>query len=828
MSHLQPTRVETADFAHSSIFEALFASLSAGLAIDRAVVILQHPLDLWTIVADAEQQCQIRHYPAITLADYSELPHTIVSQVLHQGHSIQLNQLPEFSTDPYWQRQGFRPFIALPLVDLPLVEPSDNAGHKPIGALYLETHSPFPAERLEALRAIVQQTVISLHYRNTYTAETTINRTFQQLVEQANDVIFMITLDGKFDYLSPKFAELVGADPQKYIDRPFAEIIHPDDLGRISQVLKQQRLLGHQVNEVEFRLRRQNGDYLWVAANNSAPITDVHGNPIGFQGIVRDIHHRKLAEQALQQAQSRLQFLIATTPAIIHSISISRPPRPHRISYISDNLTTILGFPITAFQGNLSHWGRRVHPDDRARVSQLYHDTIAAKSECQAEYRLLNHHGQYQWLYSAMKVLVDDAGTAIEAVGYTADITPRRLAEEQLHQTNQELLISNTELARATRLKDEFLANMSHELRTPLNAILGISEAMSDEVYGPMSEPYRKSIKIIEQSGQHLLELINDILDLAKIEAGRLEIRPSSTSLKYLCESSLSFVRQLAINKKIQLLHDDHYGMDCLEVDERRMRQVLINLLSNAVKFTPKGGTIELIAQISPDHKQFQFQVKDTGIGIAASNLADLFQPFVQIDSRLNRQFSGTGLGLTLVKRIIDLHQGHIAVTSTPNQGSCFTITLPIAQSFSLPPVESEDQALSRIPVTHPEAPLILLAEDNSTNIEIMEDYLHAQGYAVVVAQNGHEAIAYSQQQQPDLILMDIQMPGMDGLEAIAQLRQNRSYDDMPIIALTALAMPGDAERCRRAGANDYLSKPVKLKQLTQTIERHLAQRIPH
>jgi signal transduction histidine kinase/CheY-like chemotaxis protein len=472
----------------------------------------------------------------------------------------------------------------------------------------------------------------------------------------------------------------------------------------------------------------------------------------------------------------------------------------------------------------VTNWFQWVHPDDRAQLAQRYATAIDDCGQFQAEYRFLNRQGDYQWLYSAVKVLVNGAGQPIEAVGYTADITPRRMAEDQLHSTNEQLLISNAELAHATRLKDEFLANMSHELRTPLNAILGISEAMIDEVYGPLSPQYRKSIKIIEQSGQHLLELINDILDLAKIEAGKLEIRPSQTSLKYLCESSLNFVRQTALNKQIQLQHHDTYGDHCIEVDERRMRQVLINLLSNAVKFTPSGGSVELVAQYDPDRQQFTFQVRDTGIGIAAANLPRLFQPFIQIDSSLNRQFSGTGLGLTLVKRIIDLHRGTIAVESDDNAGSCFTIVLPIGQS-SPPPitVPAPITELNPIKVLHPEAPRILLAEDNAMNIEIMTDYLNAQGYEVIVAKNGIEAIALTQSHQPQLILMDIQMPQMDGLEATRQIRQNAQYQHIPIIALTALAMPGDADRCRAAGANDYLAKPVKLKQLATTVERHLA-----
>jgi PAS domain S-box-containing protein len=701
------------------------------------------------------------------------------------------------------------------------------------GAVYLErATSPWLASEIGLLQGICDQMAIALYYSQRRAAPLeavacNLARTFQQLVENANDIIFMITIDGRFSYLSPKFQDLVGADPQSYINQSFSQLTHPDDLPEIERIMQLQLLNREEVSEFEFRLRRSDGSYIWASANNSAPIEDADGNLIGFQGIVRDINTRKAAEQELQHAQERLQFLISTTPAIIHSMSLNAATTAdgsHQISFMSENVETILGYKAEVIMRDMTNWFQWVHPDDRSQLEQIYAETIANRGQFQAEYRFLNQQGNYQWLYSAIKVLVDEAGQPIEAVGYTADITPRRLAEDQLLTTNAQLLISNAELAHATRLKDEFLANMSHELRTPLNAILGISEAMLDEVYGPLSPQYQKSLKIIEQSGQHLLELINDILDLAKIEAGKLEIRPSNTSLKYLCESSLSFVRQTAINKNIQIQHYDSYGLDCIEVDERRMRQVLINLLSNAVKFTSSGGSVELVAEYNADRQQFKFQVRDTGIGIAAANLPRLFQPFIQIDSSLNRQFSGTGLGLTLVKRIIDLHGGTIAVESDDHVGSCFTIVLPIAQVCPpSSPVPAPIVAILPSKVLHPTAPRILLAEDNRMNIEIMTDYLNAQGYEIIVAKNGLEAIALTQSHQPQLILMDIQMPGMDGLEATRKIRQDAQYQQIPIIALTALAMPGDADRCRDAGANDYLAKPVKLKQLAATVERHLA-----
>ncbi|MBD2435725.1 PAS domain S-box protein [Nostoc sp. FACHB-110] len=411
--------------------------------------------------------------------------------------------------------------------------------------------------------------------------------------------------------------------------------------------------------------------------------------------------------------------------------------------------------------------------------------------------------------------------------GIDRDITSRKQAELVLRQANERLAFSNQELARATRLKDEFLATMSHELRTPLNAILGMAEGLQDEVFGLINDHQRRSLQTIERSGQHLLELINDILDLSKIEAGQMELHYSQTAISSLCQASLAFIQQQAVQKHIQVEMKIQPNLPDLLLDERRIRQVLINLLNNAVKFTPEGGQITLEVSheiIAPEQNVIHIAVIDTGIGIAGENLQKIFQPFIQIDSALNRQYVGTGLGLALVKRIVELHNGKVNVSSELGVGSCFSIDLPYANIFESSP-ELVNYPLTELTSSGNEtleyAPLILLAEDNEDNIFTLSTYLTAIGYRLILAKNGQEAIALADAQNPDLILMDIQMPGMDGLEAIKQIRLERNLS-MPIIALTALVMPGDREKCLAIGANSYLSKPIKLKQLATTIQDFL------
>lgn len=399
--------------------------------------------------------------------------------------------------------------------------------------------------------------------------------------------------------------------------------------------------------------------------------------------------------------------------------------------------------------------------------------------------------------------------------------------EQRVVQRTAELNQMNLELQHANRAKDEFLASMSHELRTPLNTILGMSETLLEQKRGALNERQTLAVQLITSSGEHLLHLINDILELSKIEAGKLKIRPDVISVKEVCESSLNFVAEMAIKKAISLDFNSHPGVSKLYADPQRLKQILVNLLSNAVKFTPEKGHVKLSVATNAEKDQIQFIVTDSGIGIADDDLKKLFIPFTQLDSGLSRQYAGTGLGLVLVYKFTELHGGSVQVESEVGKGSRFTVKLPwspdtkdkenIRETLSA----LRDPGVAAIPFGN--QAVILLAEDNESNILVVGDFLHDHGYKIIIAYNGLDALEKAEQESPDLILMDIQMPEMDGLEATRLLRVNPRFASTPIIALTALAMPGDRERCLQAGANEYLSKPVSLKLLLQTIRALLA-----
>ena len=404
------------------------------------------------------------------------------------------------------------------------------------------------------------------------------------------------------------------------------------------------------------------------------------------------------------------------------------------------------------------------------------------------------------------------------------DISELKELEGTLRCHSRQLSEANRELARASRLKDEFLASMSHELRTPLNGILGISESLHEEVYGSLNPGQHRAILDVVDCGRHLLALINDILDVAKIEAGKVEIDLGSVDVEQVCQSSHRLIKETAMKKHIAVILGIDRALGQIVADERRVKQILVNLLSNAVKFTPQGGKIGLDVVGDRLRHEIRFTVWDTGIGISPEDQTRLFQPFIQLDSGLSRHYEGTGLGLVLVKRLTEKHGGVLNLESEVGKGSRVTVVLPwIEPDRGSNEAEESGQSVAESVSSNGDressaTPLILIVDDNIFSVRGLKDYLVFKGYRVEEADDGETAIERAAVLHPDLIFMDIQMPAMDGLEAIRRIRLLPGLSATPIVALTALAMPGDRDRTLEAGASDYVSKPASLDQLHRMI----------
>ncbi len=495
------------------------------------------------------------------------------------------------------------------------------------------------------------------------------------------------------------------------------------------------------------------------------------------------------------------------------------------------NLTaaTVLGVPRSALlQRPMSQF---VFPEDQT-IYYRYHRTLASMGGSQVcELRMLRQNEAPFWARMETSVVPGGHNAAVTRRTVLSDISTRVAAEASVRELNatlerrvdertaelraseERLRRTNLDLERALRLKDEFLAMMSHELRTPLSVVLSLAEALNEDLYGPLTGAQRRALVTISQSGRHLLALLSDILDLARIAVGQELLDRESVDIAVICQMALLMVEDAAQAKDLQISRLIAPGLVGLHADARRLMQILVNLLNNAVKFTPAGGSValEVTTNVARDH--IQFSVWDSGIGIALEDQERIFEPFIQADARLARQYGGVGLGLALVQRLAELHGGNIRLVSVLGQGSRFIVSLPWSAAENCAPAVVAAPEVAALPIWVT-PPRVVLADDHEPSRNLYTDLLTSYGYQVLTAQTGEEALALVAAQQPDAVILDIQMPGMGGLEVIRRIRANPASAGMPVLVLTALAMLGDRERCMAAGANVYLTKPANLHNL--------------
>ncbi len=662
---------------------------------------------------------------------------------------------------------------------------------------------------------------------------------FRQLAENIQEVFWLYGMKEKsIIYISPAYEIIWGRTCQSLYENPtdYLESIVQEDQPIMFAALERQAR--GESTEAEYRVQRPDGSIRWVW-DRGFPIFDETGKLVRTAGVATDVTNAKATEKELQALNRELEKRVAERTS-----EVRQSEETYRALFENANDAIFLiktdGFflrvnercaELLGYDSTDELIGRRsfdfIVPTATDEAHQLLHRLLNGERIPMYERRFIIKDGTQIDTEVNLSLITQGEGHPKLIQSVVRDITGRKKDELALRENRDKLSAANAALEKASRLKDEFLASMSHELRTPLTGILGLSEALQLQTFGSLNERQAKALKNVESSGRHLLDLINDILDLSKIEAGKLELQPELCSVADICKSSLQLTKGMANQKKQNI----HFSMKPTSIyvraDSRRMKQMLVNLLSNAVKFSPDGGELGLEVEAHEDRKVISFSVWDKGIGIKPEELAKLFKPFTQLDSSLARQYSGTGLGLSLVKRMAELHAGSIQVESVPAEGSRFTIILPWSAETTQP--EKADSLVRSMEnemaiESNGFAPLVMIADDSQIILEMITDFLEAQGWRVITTRSGLELLERVAEAHPDIMLVDIQMPIMDGTETIRRLRahHNPTIATVPIIAITALAMSGDREKCLQAGANEYISKPIILKQLVGQIKEIL------
>jgi len=506
--------------------------------------------------------------------------------------------------------------------------------------------------------------------------------------------------------------------------------------------------------------------------------------------------------------------LVANIPDVIWTANSDR-----ELIYISSNAEQLLGYTseeLVLAGGGL--WLDRIHPNDLANVEQAYQLLFTKRKKFDVEYRIRRKDDRLIWVHNRALATRMREGVMC-ADGLFSDITHRKEAEESLQQAKEAAELANN-------AKSQFLANMSHELRTPLNAIIGFSEILADQTFGGMNQRQLKYAGNILASGRHLLQLINDILDLSKIEAGHAELSLERFSIPKALQDVHSIVKPLAAKKALALTFEVAPNLPELEADQSKFKQIMYNLLSNAIKFTPDRGTVTVTAglqkgssgvparapKFNGSAEYLCIAVTDTGLGVKTQDQERIFLEFEQVDSSYARQQQGTGLGLALTRKLIDLHGGCIWVESQgiEGEGSKFSFLLPLEREQIQP---ATALTKSKRPAT------VLLIEDDPTLLEMLAGVLSDKGFDVVRASGGRQALQFVTERLPDIVVLDLFMPDVDGFQVIESMRADAGTKNIPILIHTGVVLT-DEERQRLAEHVDLITSKTEPAALFAEVER--------
>lgn len=644
------------------------------------------------------------------------------------------------------------------------------------------------------------------------------------VIDSVPQHIFWKDVNSVYLDCNQRFAQMSGVGtPQQIIGKTDFDLPwHPEETAFFRKV--DRRVMDNDQPEYHIieTVRQANGDLIW-AETNKIPLHDAMGKVIGILGTFQDVTPKKQAELALQQSKVDLEQANAKLNQFKMTLDLTLDcvfmfdAQTFKFFYVNQGAVNLLGY---AHEELYQMTPLDINPESTAQkikkliIALLNGSQPAITFETQAQHR----NGTWIRVEVFLQYFQFNEKNA-HFVSIVRDITERKQSQEKLQQAKEAAEAAN-------RAKSTFLAHMSHELRTPLNGILGYTQILNRDKN--LSEKHKKSVSIIDHSGHYLLTLINDILDLSKIEAGKIELLPTDFNLNYFIQSIIDLFQMRAQQKGITFIYEPLSSLPVtLHADEKRLRQILINLLSNAIKFVEQG---RISFKVGYNNGKIRFQVEDTGIGIAPTEIEKIFLPFQQVGD-INYHSQGTGLGLSITKKLVEIMGGKLHVESVIGQGSTFWTELELSEVPRLTNTTLKTKVTDIIGYekinegssSTPHSPFkILVIDDQKENRSILIHLLKELGFEVMEAHHGQEGLEKVRQLHPDLIVTDLVMPVMSGFELVHQLRQDANFQETVVIASSASVSDYHQQESFNVGCNDFLPKPIEVEQLLESLQKHL------